>query len=148
MRHRDLPTDTRFALAGIGLLRDLGRNALARLARDSDLLDLRAGTVIDRAASRARQFVGIVEGYVRATTPDGHELVLGPGDHVGAAELLDDRPHTMNHTCQTNVTVVVTFGPAFRAVAVAAPALTAAARVDAARRLQAASRPAALLLTR
>lgn len=146
MSHRHhVPTDTRYALAGIGLLHDWGRNDLARLARDSDLVDLRAGTVIDRAGRLVRQVVGIVEGYVRASAPAGAELVLGPGEQFGATELLDDRPHAMTYTCQTNMTVVVTFGPAFRAIAAALPGVADAARTEATRREQAVRRPAALL---
>lgn len=128
--HHTSAADTLFALANLDLLRGAPLADLTALAGGSDLIDLPAGDVIDRAGTRARQFVGIVAGYVRGETPDGDELVLGPGRHVGAAELIDDEPFSMTYTAATRATVVVTFGPTFRGIARWIPGVADAARVQ------------------
>lgn len=143
MTHHDTPTvDTRSALAGLHLLRHCPRAELDRLARDTDVVDLPADRVIDRVGRSAYQFVGIVDGYVRGRADDGREIVLGPGDHLGAVELVADRRHSMTFTTITPVTVLATFGPAFRAVAGRNPGLAAAIRRAAADRVAPTRRPA------
>lgn len=130
VKHKNAPApDTLAALAGLDLLEAAPRDALARIARDADLIDLPAGDVIDRSATPARQLIGVVHGYVRGVAPDGNAVVLGPGEQFGAAELLDRRPHSMTYTTVTPATVVAVFGPAFRAVAARIPDVPAAARL-------------------
>ena len=136
------PADTMFALANLDLLRGCPLDELTRLTHDSDLVDIDEGRVIDRAGTIARQLIGIVDGYVRATTPDGDSVVLGPGAQFGAAELLDDRPHAMTYVAATRATVVATFGPAFRASALCLFGIADAARRDADGRAADARRPA------
>lgn len=131
------PADTMFALANLDLLRGCPLDELTRLTRNSDLVDVTEGRIIDRAGTTARQLIGIVDGYVRATTPEGDSVILGPGAQFGAVELLDDRPHEMTYVAATRATVVATFGPAFRASALCLFGIVDAARRDAAARMSA-----------
>lgn len=137
MKHKHTPpADTLFALANLDLLHGYPLDDLVRITRDSDLINIPAGDVIDRAGTRARQFIGVVDGYIRGTTADGHEIVLGPGEQFGASELLAEQPHTMTYTSATPATIVATFGPAFRAGAVCLFGITEAARRETARRAE------------
>lgn len=116
-QHHKHPSDAVAALTGLDLLRNVTTEDLGRLRRNADLIDTPADHVLDRIGTRARQFVGIVDGYVRGVRRDGYTVVLGPGDQFGAAELIADEPHAMTYTTATPATLVVVFGPAFRAVA-------------------------------
>jgi CRP-like cAMP-binding protein len=122
-------SDTLAALADLDLLRGSLREDLARLCHDADLVNLPAGDVIDRAGTRARQMIGIVDGYIRGITADGDAVVLGPGEQFGAAELFDRRPHTMTYTAVTPAVVVAVFGPAFTAGVASIPGVVDAARL-------------------
>lgn len=88
---------------------------LAGLLSDTDIVHLPAMTILDRCNTPARQFVGILDGYVRATESNGRTFVLGPGDHIGARELLTDEVHDATYVATTAVTLVAVFGPTFRA---------------------------------
>ena len=125
------PSDTLAALASLDLLDGVTRDTLVDIARDADMIDLPAGDVIDRAGTRARQLIGVVDGYVRGVDPDGNAVVLGPGEQFGAAELIERRPHAMTYTTVTPATVVAVFGPAFRAIAARTPGVPGAARLTA-----------------
>ena len=132
MKYENAPSpDTLAALASLDLLDGAARDALLHIARDADLIDLPADDVIDRAGTRARQLIGVVDGYVRGVDPDGNAVVLAPGEQFGAAELLDCRHHVMTYTTLTPATVVAVFGPAFRAVAARIAGVPDAARLTA-----------------
>jgi CRP-like cAMP-binding protein len=105
---------------------------LDALMGDVDLITVAAGTVIDRQGTTARQFIGIIEGYVRAADAEGTPFVLGPGDHIGAAELFADQPHAATFTTSTTATLAAVFGPKFRMVARSLPGVVD--RAHAARR--------------
>jgi CRP-like cAMP-binding protein len=74
-----------------------------------------AGDVVDRAGRSARQFVGILDGYVQRLDQDGHASVIGRGQHFGAAELMQRADHTATYVAVTVTQLLVVFGPAFRA---------------------------------
>lgn len=122
-QHLQHASDAVAALGELGLMRDVPTDDLGLFGRDADLIDLPADDVVDRIGTRARQFVGIVDGYVRGVTRDGGVAVLGPGDQFGATELLAGDLHSMTYTTVTPATVVAVFGPAFRAVARRLPAV-------------------------
>jgi CRP-like cAMP-binding protein len=105
------------ALAALDRLRLHPTGDLRCLASDTDVVRVAAGDVIERAGARARQLVGIVDGYVAGRSDDGHEVILGPGSDIGGHELLADTPHALTYTALTPATFVVVFGPAFRALA-------------------------------
>jgi hypothetical protein len=115
---RDKSLDDKLpALASIDLLRGWSRADLRRLCRDTDVVDVPAGELIDRSGTRARQFVGIVDGLVRATSDDGAVTHLGTGDGFGAAEIAARVPHARTYTTEAATRLVVVFGPTFHAVA-------------------------------
>ena len=105
------------ALAGIDLLREVAPGDLALLARDTDLVEVAAGAVVEQPGSVARQLVGVIDGALRGVGPDGDVVILGPGDQLGAVELLDDRGHTRTYTTVVPTTLVVVFGATFRVLA-------------------------------
>lgn len=112
-------------LAQLPIFRSCTAKQLSALLRNTDIIDVPAGTVIDRSGTFAQQFVGIVDGYVGATDVDGNTRLLGCGDHIGAAELLHVRPHRATYTTTTASSLVVVFGPAFRVNARSLPLLLA-----------------------
>lgn len=101
-------------LVQLPIFRSCATEQLFALLRSTDIIDVTAGTVIDRAGTFAQQFVGIVDGYVEAVDVDGSTRLLGCGDHIGAAELLHRRAHSATYTTTTASSLVVVFGPAFR----------------------------------
>jgi CRP-like cAMP-binding protein len=102
------------ALAQIDVFLSCDADQLAILQPNTDVIDVAAGTIIAQAGTSARQFVGIVDGYVEAVDESGRTTVLGPRTQLGARELLDDRAHSVTLTARTAATLVVVFGPAFR----------------------------------
>jgi hypothetical protein len=54
--------------------------------------------------------------------------VVGPGDQIGAGELLDHELHSATYTTSTTATLVVVFGRAFTAVARSLPDVVEHAR--------------------
>jgi hypothetical protein len=142
MKHHYAPAaDTLSALANLDLLRWCPLEDLERMAHDSDIVRLPAGRVIDHDRTRARQFIGVLDGYVSGTARDGREIVLGPGEQFGASELIDAHPHTMTYTTATPATVVATFGPTFNAIGASIPGVADAARSDVIRRAETTPNP-------
>jgi CRP-like cAMP-binding protein len=112
-RHRNNRPDTT-ALHLSGLATDLSRRELEHLAVNADLVDVPAGEVLARAGRTPHQFIAVVDGHVDITDPSGRTRVAGPGTRVGAAELIEQRPHAATITTRTRSTLLVIFGPAFR----------------------------------
>lgn len=131
-RQRTTPTHsphpTRSALQRLTIFEECARADLDTLSADIDLITVPAGTVLDRQGTSARQFIGIVDGYVRGVGTDGEPFVLGPGDHIGAAEIFSDQPYAATYTTSTSTTIAAAFGPRFRAVARSLPGVMDRAR--------------------
>ena len=81
----------------------------------ADIVDVPAGDVLDRAGRPARQFIGILDGYVQRIDGDGRSTVMGRGQHFGAAELMQCAGHDATYVAVTASQLLVVFGPAFRA---------------------------------
>jgi CRP-like cAMP-binding protein len=122
------------ALLRLALFAGCSQTDIQGLLADTDLVSLPAATVIDRTGERARQFVGIVDGYVRRTDAAGQSIVLGPGDHIGARELLADVSHDATYEATTSVVLVSVFGPTFRSQLREIPELVERASAHGARR--------------
>jgi CRP-like cAMP-binding protein len=114
MTKRSRTNPTLRALAQIDLFRSCNADQLAPLLPNADVIDVAVGTVIAEAGTAAQQFVGIVDGYVEALDEHGRMTVVGPGEQIGARELVDDRAHSVTVIARTAATLVVVFGPAFR----------------------------------
>ncbi len=102
------------ALLGLSLFADCSPTDLAGLVADADVFSVPAHTIIDRKGTAARQFVGIVDGYLHGSDSEGRPVVLGPGDHLGARQILTGQPHDVTFEAMTRTTVVTVFGPRFR----------------------------------
>jgi CRP-like cAMP-binding protein len=125
MRHRDHRRDLR-PLLRAGLDRHVDPTQLEHVAAHTDVVRVDAGVNLARAGRTARQFVAVIDGAVEVTEASGRTTTAGPGAHIGVAELLHGRPHTASFTTRTECTLVVIFGPAFRAFARRRLAATAA----------------------
>lgn len=103
------------AAAHLHLFHSWTKTQVADLLPDTDIITVAGGTVIERAGNYAQQFVGIVDGYVEAFNDEGG-VILGRGDHFGAAELFYDLTHQATYRAVTDSTLLVVFGPTFRGV--------------------------------
>jgi CRP-like cAMP-binding protein len=115
MKHSQSSNPTLRALAALDLFSSCDDVQLALLLPHADIVDVSAGDVVDRAGRSARQFVGILDGYVRRLDQDGGASVIGRGQHFGAAELMQRADHRATYVTVTATQLLVVFGPAFRA---------------------------------
>jgi CRP-like cAMP-binding protein len=120
-RNTHIPTpfpsiDAIDALSRIDLLRWCNREQLELVRPDTDVLDLPAGTVLERAGTHGHQFIGLVRGTVEHDHVTAGVTLMHAGDQIGAAELIDGSAHEATCTALTDITVVVVFGPAFRSL--------------------------------
>jgi CRP-like cAMP-binding protein len=99
----------------IGMDEELTDPQLCELALHTDVLRVPAGEVLVRAGAVATQFIAVVDGYVDITAERGDSGVFGAGTMLGAAELIGGVRHDVTVTTRCEATVVVIFGPAFRA---------------------------------
>jgi CRP-like cAMP-binding protein len=104
------------ALSAIDLLAGCAESELTALEPHADVLTVVPGDALARPRMVAREFIGILDGYVHETDDSGALRVLGPGEQIGAAQLFERAPHTTSFTAATTTTLVVVFGPSFRAV--------------------------------
>ncbi len=116
MRHRNHRTDTG-PLRLVGLDRTLSREQLDQLAVHTDIVRIGAGETLASAGRVARQFLAVIDGDIEIHDRSGEPRAAGPGTHIGADELLNDRSHTETVITRTDCTLIVVFGPAFRAIA-------------------------------
>jgi CRP-like cAMP-binding protein len=128
-RNRNRPDTS--ALRQLGLDAVLDRRELDQLARDTDAIDVPAGEQLCRSGAPARQFIGILDGYVDVFDDAGNRRIAGPGTRIGGFDVLDGRCHDETVIARSACRLVVIFGPALRRVrpsgAVAAWLDTAAA---------------------
>jgi hypothetical protein len=87
---------------------------LAPLAVHADRLEMRDGTVVAQEGQRAREVAVVVAGVLLAHRGGRPIGLFGPGTWVGAAELLDDRPHALTLVAGEGLEVLVVTVPAYR----------------------------------
>jgi len=104
-------------LRRLSIFADCTIDDLAPVFPHVDLVSFPAGAVIDRVGTFPRQFIGIVHGIVDGVDVAGRPFLLGPGDHIGAAELFAKRPLRATYTTSTTTTFVAIYGPLFRSTA-------------------------------
>ncbi|MGD9704875.1 MAG: cyclic nucleotide-binding domain-containing protein [Acidimicrobiia bacterium] len=114
MTKRERTNPTLRCLERIDFFRSCDARQLSQLLPNADVTDVPPGTTIAHAGSSVRQFIGIVDGYVETLDEHGQPTVLGPGDQIGARELLDDSVHPVTAVTLTRATLVAVFGPPFR----------------------------------
>jgi CRP-like cAMP-binding protein len=136
-RNRNRPDTS--ALRELGLDAVLTRRELEYLARDTDAIDVAAGEPLCRSGAPARQFIGIVDGYVDIVDDDGNRRIAGPGARIGGIEVLEGRCHVETAVARSACRLVVIFGPALRR---AQPSGAVAAWLDAVATATATGQPA------
>ena len=89
---------------------------LRQLARISDELDLRQGTVLTREGRTAHEFFVIIDGSVRVTKAGKKLADLGPGAWLGEIALLTRAQRTATATATSSVRTLVIVDRDFRKV--------------------------------
>jgi len=114
---RTRTTSTINSLMTLSLFSDCTADQLAPLLPHADIITLPAGTVLDRSGTWSRQVIGILDGYVSGFDANQRLFTLGPGDHIGAAEVFSEGTHSATYTTSTTTTLVAFFGPIFHTAA-------------------------------
>lgn len=108
--------DTR-GLRQIGLDSELTSAQLEQLVTHTDVVRVGAGKTLARAGRVPRQFIAVLDGEVEIHDGAAGPRTGGPGTRIGADETVHRRPHSSTVITRTECTLVVIFGPAFRAAA-------------------------------
>jgi CRP-like cAMP-binding protein len=114
MRTRSRNRPDTSALRQLGLDAVLTRRDLEQLAGNTDAIDVPAGEQLCRSGAPARQFIGILDGYVDVFDDDGNRRIAGPGTLIGGLDVLDGRIHDETVITRSACRLVVIFGPALR----------------------------------
>jgi CRP/FNR family transcriptional regulator, cyclic AMP receptor protein len=101
-------------LKRVPLFADCSKAELRALAKSTDEIDLREGTVMTREGRPGREFFVLIEGTARVTR-DGREVAeLKGGDWFGEIALITNRPRTATVTATSAVDVLVLTDRRFR----------------------------------
>ena len=98
------------------LFEGLSRKELVELARLSDDVEVRKGTVLCKEGTPGREFFVLVEGKVDVSRKGRRVTTLGGGDFVGEISLLEQTPRTATVTAKTPVRLFVLTPRDFRHV--------------------------------
>lgn len=94
-------------LESISLFSSLSRKELARIAKASDEVTLKAGHELVRQGDIGREMFVLVAGQATARRNGRKVATLGPGSVIGEYAILDRGPRTATVTCDTDCTVLV-----------------------------------------
>jgi CRP/FNR family transcriptional regulator, cyclic AMP receptor protein len=94
-------------IGSIGLFSALSRKELARVAKASDEVKVKAGHELARQGDIGREMFVLVEGEATVRRNGRKVTTLGPGASVGELSLLDRGPRTATVTCDSDCTVLV-----------------------------------------
>ena len=110
-------------LKRVPLFADCSKSELRALAKSTDEIDLREGTVMTREGRPAREFFVLIEGTARVTK-DGQKVAeLKGGDWFGEIALITNRPRTATVTATSAVDVLVLTDRRFRTVVETMPTI-------------------------
>lgn len=110
-------------LKRVPLFADCSKSELRALARSTDEIDLREGTVMTREGRPGREFFVLIEGTARVTK-DGQKVAeLKGGDWFGEIALITNRPRTATVTATSAVDVLVLTDRRFRTVVETMPTI-------------------------
>ena len=98
------------------LFEGLSRKELVQLARLSDDVEVRKGTVLCKEGTPGREFFVLVDGKVDVSRKGRRVTTLGGGDFVGEISLLEQSPRTATVTAKTPVRFFVLTARDFRHV--------------------------------
>jgi CRP/FNR family cyclic AMP-dependent transcriptional regulator len=102
------------AMGQVPLFERLSKGELKQIAKISDEIDIRPGSVLARQGSRAREFFVVLEGQADVRRDTRLLPSLGPGDIVGEIGLVTDCPRTATVTALTPMRVIVLHERDFR----------------------------------
>ena len=94
-------------LAQVGLLRRCSRRDLRRIAALAAPLEVDAGTTLVTADACDTPLILVLDGMARGERPDGSEIQLERGTHVGAVTLLGGSPAPATVTAVTAMRLAV-----------------------------------------
>jgi CRP-like cAMP-binding protein len=94
-------------LARVDLLRRCSRRDLARIEALAAPLEVDAGTALVTAGARNTPLILVLDGMARGARPDGSQIQLERGTHVGALTLLDGGPALSTVTALTTMRLAV-----------------------------------------
>ena len=101
-------------LKRVPLFADCSKSELRALAKSTDEIDLREGTVMTREGRPGREFFVLIEGTA-LVTKDGQQVAeLTGGDWFGEIALITNRPRTATVTATSAVDVLVLTDRRFR----------------------------------
>ena len=101
-------------LKRVPLFADCSKSELRALAKSTDEIDLREGTVMTREGRPGREFFVLIEGTA-LVTKDGQQVAeLKGGDWFGEIALITNRPRTATVTATSAVDVLVLTDRRFR----------------------------------
>ena len=94
-------------LSSISLFSALSRKELQRVAKASDVVDVKEGHELIRQGDVGREMFVIVEGTATVKRNSRKIGTAGPGSAIGELSLLDKGPRTATVTADTDCRVVV-----------------------------------------
>jgi len=110
-------------LKRVPLFADCSKSELRALARSTDEIDLREGTVMTREGRPGREFFVLIEGTARVTKDGKQVAELTGGDWFGEIALITNRPRTATVTATSAVDVLVLTDRRFRSVVETMPTI-------------------------
>jgi CRP-like cAMP-binding protein len=110
-------------LKKVPLFADCSKAELRALAKSTDEIDLREGTVMTREGRPGREFFVLIEGTARVTKGGEQVAELKGGDWFGEIALITNRPRTATVTATSAVDVLVLTDRRFRTVVETMPTI-------------------------
>jgi CRP/FNR family cyclic AMP-dependent transcriptional regulator len=123
------------ALKRSPLFEGLSRKQLVQLARLTDDLEVRAGSVLCREGKRGHEFFVIIEGEAEVTREGKSLATIGGGDFFGEIALLEGVVRTATVTARTPLRFFVVSDNAFNGVLHTDPSIERKVLCSLARRL-------------
>lgn len=94
-------------LAAVPLFRACSRKDLAKIAKASDEIDVRAGRVLVEQGKTGHEFFLILEGAAVVRANNRKIASLGPGDYFGELSLLSREPRDASVVAETDMKLLV-----------------------------------------
>jgi CRP/FNR family transcriptional regulator, cyclic AMP receptor protein len=135
-RQSDLVTH----LAGVPLFAHCSKRDLQTIAKNTEVIDLPAGTRIVSQGEAGNAFYVLIDGTATVARNGSRVGELQPGSYFGELAILDPAPRNADVVAQTPVTVARLFVKPFRQMLRDVPALDERLLAGLARRLREADR--------